>query len=242
MLTEAMHELAQLHLGPMATRLSQWVDDPGNSGKSHTECVLALAQALHQARAQQRVTCFLRRVGAAPGISIAGVHTGGARGLTAQVLGNLSTCDWVRRGHSLVVTGPTRSGKTYLALALAQETNLAKLRTEYWRIPELLLRCAELMPKERMKFMQALARLHLLVLDDFATEVASAEESHWLRQILDGRERSQKATLIASPNAIEDWDALFQDATAADAIVGRVSEASHRIELKPMKRGARKAD
>jgi DNA replication protein DnaC len=80
-------------------------------------------------------------------------------------------------------------------------------------------------------FLKRLGRMELLVLDDFALERADSHQSHALREILDLRRRHGSAVLIASPNAPEDWDGLFDDAAAAEAIFGRVLERSQRITL-----------
>jgi DNA replication protein DnaC len=156
-------------------------------------------------------------------------------------LGNLRTCDWVRLGHTLVITGESQVGKTYLAGALAREAALARLSVAYWRVPELLAACA--IEKEAgtwPKFLKRLARVELLVLDDFATERADSAQSHLLRQLLDVRHRHRQAVMVVSPNAVEDWDTYFEDATAADAIFGRLLERSQPIALKRMPRRARR--
>jgi len=233
MLTETVEALQTLKLGPMAERLKQWVDDPANRGKPHTECVLALALAQAQASAAKRTRCFLVRADLPPNIAMADVWVSSARGLSAQMLGNLAACDWIRLGQTVILTGATRTGKTYLAAALAREATQARLSVEYWRVPELLAACAiEKDAGTLATLLKRLGRIKLLVLDDFATERATIEESHWLRQLLDGRERHGKAVMVASPNAVEDWDDYFEDATAADAIFGRLLEQAKPIVLK----------
>ncbi|NYE30955.1 DNA replication protein DnaC [Rhodanobacter sp. K2T2] len=235
MLTETVEELQALRLGPMAERLKQWVDDPNNRGKSHAECVHALALAQAQAAAAKRSRCFSARADLPPNIAVADVWASAARGLPAQLLGNLKSCDWIRLGHTVVITGATRTGKTYLAAALAKEAALARLTVAFWRVPELLTACAfEKQQGTFTAFLKRLSRIKLLVLDDFAAERATADESHWLRQLLDGRERHGLAVMVASPNAVEDWDGYFEDVTAAEAIFGRLLERSKPIVLKRM--------
>lgn len=241
MLTDALDTLKELKLGPMAERLKQWADDPANRAKSHVECVLALAQAQAQATATKRMRRFLAQADLPIHITMEDVWVSAARGLPAEVLGNLRTCDWVRLGHTLVITGESQVGKTYLAGALAREAALARLSVAYWRVPELLAACA--IEKEAgtwPKFLKRLARVELLVLDDFATERADSAQSHLLRQLLDVRHRHRQAVMVVSPNAVEDWDTYFEDATAADAIFGRLLERSQPIALKRMPRRARR--
>ena len=44
-----------------------------------------------------------------------------SRGLKRSVIEQLSSCDWVRHHQNVIVTGPTGTGKTYPACALAHK-------------------------------------------------------------------------------------------------------------------------
>lgn len=233
MLTDAVSALTAMKLGPMAERLKQWTDDPANAHRSHTDCVLALVDAQNQATATKRARGFLAKADLPPAIALADVHVSGARGLPVELLGNLATCDWIRLGHTVVITGESQAGKTHLAAALAREATLAKLSVAYWRTPELLAAAAVERDQGRWpSFAKRLDRVKLLVLDDFATERTDVAQGHLLRQLIDLRHRHGKATMVVSPNAVSDWDDYFEDATAADAIFGRLLERSRPIVLK----------
>lgn len=233
MLADALKALHAANLGPMAHALECWVADARNQKRSHTACIEALVEALLQHRLDSRTRSFRRRAVLPDHVALATVRADDARGLTKEQLGNLGTCDWVRQGHTVVVTGPTQSGKSYLATALAQEAVVQRLTTTYVRVPEWLAECAEAgSRKAEFACIQTLVKPALLVLDDFATEFTTAEESHILRRLLDERRRRSKATLIVSPTPMEAWDERFEDPIAADAIVGLSSKAFCRICLK----------
>lgn len=233
MLADALKALHAANLGPMAHALEGWVADARNQKRSHTACVEALVEVLLQHRQDSRTRSFRRRAVLPDHVALATVRADDARGLTAAQLGNLATCDWVRQGHTVVVTGPTQSGKSYLATALAQEAVVQRLTTAYIRVPDWLAECAEAGSRKAViACIQTLVKPALLVLDDFATEFTTAEESHFLRRLLDERKRRPgKATLIASPTPMEAWDERFEDPIAADAIVGLSSKAFCRICL-----------
>jgi DNA replication protein DnaC len=234
MMSQALKLLRQARLDPMANRFEQWAADPANAAASHAECMIAVVEALLAERATKRQCSFARRSALPANVSLAAVrtHPAGKGALTPSVLGNLATCDWVRMGHSMVVTGPTQSGKSYLATALAQEATLAKLSTRYLRTGHWLARCEQAASAQAvLDDIRGLTKVRLLVLDDFAMQVADARESHWLRELLDARACAGGSTLIAATPPMEEWDERFEDALAADAVVGRARRAEYRLQL-----------
>jgi DNA replication protein DnaC len=76
-----------------------------------------------------------------------------------------------------------------------------------------------------------LARIDVLVLDDFAGAPMEPSERTDLLELLDDRVGA-KATLITSQMAVKKWHAWLDDPTIADAILDRIVHCSHRIELK----------
>jgi DNA replication protein DnaC len=234
MLSEAIDELKVLKLGPMAVRLKEWADDPGNQGKSHTECVSALALAQIQVRNNKRAHTLLASAGLPASVSIHDVHQRAFWGLPSGTLGNLATCDWIGQGHTVVVTGASYSGKTSLAAALIREAAQLGISMAYWRLPELLTACAIERQKNEAAlsiFMKRLAKPKLLVLDDFAMEVSDRPQCYALRQLLDARARQNRALMIVSPNAFEHWKDYFEDPSAAEAIFARVLSKSWPVSL-----------
>jgi DNA replication protein DnaC len=234
MLADLCTTLSSLKLRAMAERLTLWMDDPSNRGRSHIDFIEALVQAQEQAVAYERSRRFLQRSGLPSSVSLTDIWTGHARGLTAQVLSNLATCDWVRLGHVVVVTGPTRVGKTCLVSALGHQAATEHgLTVSHQRGPECLRQCAREQAQGTWdRYLKRVSATDLLVLDDFALERASIEETCQLYELMDARERKGKATLVASPNHVDDWDDYFDGASGRAALLGRVLGRSQVIELK----------
>ena len=76
-----------------------------------------------------------------------------------------------------------------------------------------------------------LAKLDLLVIDDFAISPIGASERNDLLEVLDDRVGT-RATLITSQLLVKAWHTYLDDPTLADAILDRVVHSSHRIDLK----------
>ena len=91
-----------------------------------------------------------------------------ARGLDASVLEQLSTCDFVRDGHTVIITGATGTGKSYLATALGDRTCRLGMTVAYFNMQRLLERLdLERLQGHAIKFLDRIAKTDLLILDDF---------------------------------------------------------------------------
>ena len=76
-----------------------------------------------------------------------------------------------------------------------------------------------------------MAKLGLIVIDDFAISPIGAAERNDLLELLDDR-IGTRSTLITSQLPINAWHTYLNDPTLADAILDRVVHSSHKIELK----------
>ena len=76
-----------------------------------------------------------------------------------------------------------------------------------------------------------LAKLDLLVIDDFAISPIGAPERNDLLELLDDR-IGTRSTLITSQLPVKAWHTYLNDPTLADAILDRLVHSSHKIELK----------
>jgi DNA replication protein DnaC len=77
----------------------------------------------------------------------------------------------------------------------------------------------------------ALAKLDVLVLDDWALQPLEAYGREDLLEIIDDR-AERRATLITAQLPIEHWHGWIGEATIADAILDRLLHHAHRLTLK----------
>jgi DNA replication protein DnaC len=158
-----------------------------------------------------------------------------SRGLDRSLITALATGDWLRHARNLLVTGATGSGKAWLACALAHQAARSGLSELYVRAARLFgeLQVAHGDGSFARRLAQ-LARLDLLVIDDFDIAPMGAPERNDLLELLDDR-IGTRATLITSQLPVKAWHTYLNDPTLADAILDRVVHASHKIELKATK-------
>ena len=158
-----------------------------------------------------------------------------SRGLDRGLISALAGGDWLRHARNLLITGATGSGKTWLACALAHQAARSGFSVLYVRAARLFdeLQVAHGDGSFARRLAQ-LARLDLLVIDDFAIAPMGAPERNDLLELLDDR-IGTRSTLITSQLPVKAWHTYLNDPTLADAILDRVVHASHKIELKATK-------
>lgn len=155
-----------------------------------------------------------------------------ARNLDRRLITALAGGDWVRQARTVLMTGATGTGKTWLACALARQAARCGFTVLYARTTRLMNELHVAHGDGSFgRRLAALARIDLLVLDDFAGAPMDAGSRTDLLELLDDRV-STKATLITSQMAVGKWHAWLDDPTVADAILDRIVHRSHRIELK----------
>jgi len=153
------------------------------------------------------------------------------RGLDRAQIASLGSCDWIRSAQNLLIHGATGCGKTFLACALANQACRQGLSALYVRAPrlfeELNLCHADGSFRKRLA---AIAKTHVLIIDDFAISPIGPRERADLLELLDDRVGT-RATLITSQLPIENWHDYIGDPTLADAIMDRLVHSAHKIHL-----------
>jgi DNA replication protein DnaC len=153
------------------------------------------------------------------------------RGLDKSVMMSLGSCDWIRKRRNIIITGPTGTGKTYIACALAHKGCREGYGSLYVRCPKLYYSLS--MAKADGSYARAAAKLAktpVLILDDFGLAAMTDSERRDLLEIIDDRHESS-STIITSQLPVEHWHEVIGDPTIADAILDRLVHNAHKIKL-----------
>lgn len=154
------------------------------------------------------------------------------RGLDRTLFASLVAGDWIERKLNLLVIGPTGVGKSWIACALGHKACRDDRSVLYHRLPRLLEALALARGDGRYgRLLTRLARVELLILDDWGLAPMTAEQRRDLLEIVDDR-HGRASTIITSQVPIEHWHDVIGDPTLADAILDRLVHNAHRLILK----------
>ena len=165
----------------------------------------------------------------------------GIRGMDRSALMGLALSTWIERGETVTLAGATGLGKTWLACALAQYACRQGRSALYLRVPRLAeeLRILHGAGSFR-RWLQNLAKIDVLVLDDWGIGNLDAATRADLLEVIDDRV-GHRATIITHQLPIEHWHAWLGDATIADAILDRLMQSCRRFNLEGESRRTGKA-
>jgi DNA replication protein DnaC len=154
------------------------------------------------------------------------------RPLDKALLRQLATGRWISEHHNVVITGPTGTGKTFIACALAHHACRSGFRALYRRLPrlfeELTLAHAD---GSYIRLLARLARIDVLVIDDWGLAPPRDQDRRDLLEIFEDR-YGTRSTILTSQLPVEHWHDHLGEATVADAICDRLLHNAHRIALK----------
>ena len=154
------------------------------------------------------------------------------RGLDKSIMLSLATCDWIQKSQNILITGPTGTGKTFLACALAHKACREGYSALYTRAPRLFQDLALARGDGSfVSLLKTLAKTKILLIDDLGLTPLTDAERRDLLEIIEDRQ-SLSSTIVTSQLPIENWHDSIGDPTIADAILDRIIHSSHRILLK----------
>jgi len=156
-----------------------------------------------------------------------------ARGLERNKIMQMATCEYINQGAPILISGPTGTGKSWLGTALGYHACLRGFKVAYFSIQKFFEKITiHRIESSLPKFFEKMARMDLLILDDFGIKVMDGQQLLDFMEIMEDR-HGRKATIIMSQLPVKDWyDIMRSNTTAADAILDRMVHTAYRFELK----------
>jgi DNA replication protein DnaC len=233
LLTQTLDKLDALGLFGMALGLREQLEGSQYASLSFEERFGLLVDREAEARDSRRLALRLKAAKLRQEATVEDLDFRASRGLDRSVVLSLAQAGWVAAKHNLLVTGPTGAGKTFVACALAHAAIRRGHTALYLRTPRLLAELALSRGDGRyVRRLGQLARIGLLVLDDFLLTPPNLVEAKDLLEVIDDRSQV-RSTLVVSQLPVEAWHPALAggDPTLADAILDRLVHNAHRLEL-----------
>jgi len=227
-----LDKLHALKLTGMAAALADQSATPDITELSFEERLGLMVDREMTDRENRRMTSRLRRAKLRHNAILEDLDYRNSRGLDKGLIQSLAGCQWVKEHLNVLITGPTGVGKTWLACALAHKACREGYTAQYVRLTRLL---RELIiakgDGQYAKLLTNLAKVDVLILDDWGLMKLSAENRRDLLEVLEDR-HGRRSTIATSQLPIDQWHDVIGDATLADAILDRLVHNAYKINLR----------
>jgi DNA replication protein DnaC len=234
LINQTLDKLDGLGLFGMALGLREQLESSQYTSLSFDERLGLLVDRETEMRDSRRLALRLKAAKLRQEATLEDIDFRTPRGLDRSVIMNLAQAGWVTAKHNCLITGPTGAGKSFVATALAHAAIRRGHTALYVRTPRLLADLAISRGDGRyVRRLAQLARIALLVIDDFLLTSPNIVEAKDLLEVIDDRSQL-RSTLVVSQLPVENWHPALAagDPTLADAILDRLIHNAHRLTLK----------
>jgi DNA replication protein DnaC len=230
---QTISKLEALGLNAMASGLSEQLATPGTYDElSFSDRLGLLVDREADARDSRRLATRLKAAKLRYPACIEDVDFRAPRGLDRSVVLALAEARFVAAHQNVVITGATGCGKSFLACGLANAVLRQGHTALYVRTPRILDDLSLGRSDGRYgRLLASMARVGLLVLDDFLITPASVEACRDLLEIVEDRSQL-RSTIVVSQLPPDKWLSAMSDPTLAEAVLDRLLQSSHRIAMK----------
>ncbi|MEI7609654.1 MAG: IS21-like element helper ATPase IstB [Rhodospirillaceae bacterium] len=232
MINPTIEKLHEIRLRPMADAFSAQLANPTMAELSFEERFSLLVEAQYAAMRDEALQQRLRRAGMRQTACLENLDLRTPRGLDRATIQALATGNWIRQHLNVLIVGPTGIGKSWISCALGNQAARDGVSVLYKRLSRLLdeLAIARVAGRQA-RALTAIARVKLLILDDWAMIRLTAEQRRDLMEVIDDR-HGRASTIIATQVPVERWHDMIGDPTYADAILDRLVHNAYHIDLR----------
>jgi DNA replication protein DnaC len=224
--------LIKLKLQGMATEFERQLTNPSANEIPFEQRVRSMVDHETTLRDGRRLQTLLKKARLKlPDACIEDIDYRSPRGLDKSTMLSLTSLEWVHSGYNVVFSGPTGTGKTWLACALGNHACRMGISTQFIRVTELLESLVA--AHATASFNQALERIkkvELLILDDWGLQPFSGRAQNDILELVESRLGS-KSLIITSQMPMELWHDLVEVKAIADALMDRVVHCSYNLRL-----------
>ena len=229
---QTVEKLKQMRLGAMAELHLQYVKNNQLNDSTPDEYLGLLTDHEWENRQNLKIERLIKQAGFRQKADFAEVDFSVTRNLDKNMFNRLATLDFMKRKENIIITGASGVGKSYLAQALGYQSCFESLKVLYSNTARLFTKLKlSKADGTYIKELQKLQKVNLLILDDFGLQAFDNNAREILMDIIEDR-HNKMSTIISSQIPVSVWYDIIGEGTIADAILDRIVNSSHRIDLK----------
>lgn len=229
---QTVEKLKSMRLSAMAEMHLQHVKNNQFNNVTPDEYLALLADHEWEDRQNKKIDRLITTAGFRQKASVADINYTENRNLDKNMFNRLSTLDFMKKRENIIITGASGVGKSYLAQALGNQACLMGFKVLYTNTSRLFTKLKlSKVDGTYIKELKKLAKVDLLILDDFGLQAFDNHAREALMDIIDDR-FNQMSTIVSSQIPVSVWYDIIGEGTIADAILDRLVNSSHRIDLK----------
>lgn len=228
---QTIEKLKAMRLNDMATLHSRHLKDNTTTSFTIDEYIALLTDHEYENRQNRKVERLIKQANFRQNASIADINYTHHRDLDKNMFSRLATLDFMLKKQNIIITGASGVGKSYLAQALGYQACLMEHKVLYFNTANLfnLLKSSKI-DGTYQREMKKILKCDLLILDDFGLQPFDNLIREVLFDIVDQR-YNQASIVLSSQIPVSAWYPLIGENTIADAVLDRIVNSSHRIEL-----------
>jgi len=166
-----------------------------------------------------------------PQATVAAIDYSDPKRFNQNQMRTITHCEWITKNKNVIFTGPTGTGKSFLACALGQQACQLSYKVRYFRVTRLIeqLRLSHA-DGSYTRILEQLSKVNLIILDDWGIDQLDRQARRDLLEVLEDR-YDKSSTVITSQLPIASWHHFIGDDTIADAVCDRVVNNAYRVEV-----------
>jgi len=229
---QTLEKLKEMRLNAMADLHHHQISQNSTTQFTPDEYLALLIDHQWEDRQNKKIQRLIQQAGFREQATITQVSHQQQRNLDKNLFDRLSCLDFITKKENLILTGPSGVGKSYLAQAFGHQACIQAKRVRYANTARLFkrLKLAKV-DGTYLKELNKLNKVELLILDDFGLQAFDNFARETLMDIIDER-FNKNSTIVSSQLPVSTWYDIIGEGTIADAILDRLVNSSHRIDLK----------